>query len=182
MNAIDHYWTMARYNRLMNERLYAVASELSDEKRKRELGAFFRSVHGTLNHLLLADRVWLGRFMHDRAAFESLDAEGRPIPFTGALDQELYADFTTLCRERAQTDVVIENFVEGLTPERLAAPLTYRTRTGERWEHPLWWAVSHFFNHQTHHRGQVTTLLFQLGHDPGVTDLIAFLREGLVTR
>ena len=182
MNAIDHYQTMARYNRLMNERLYAVASELSDEERKRDLGAFFRSVHGTLNHLLLADRAWLGRFTHDRAVFESLDAEGRPIHLTGALDQELYADFTALRRERAQTDVVIENFVEGLTPERLVTPLTYRTSKGERCEHPLWWALSHFFNHQTHHRGQVTTLLFQLGHDPGVTDLIAFLREGLVTR
>src|SRR5438094_2577914 len=59
MNAIDHYWTMARYNRLMNERLYAVAGKLSDEERRRDLGAFFRSVHGTLNHLLLADRAWL---------------------------------------------------------------------------------------------------------------------------
>src|SRR5437773_3234871 len=76
MNAIDHYQTMACYNRLMNERLYAVASEVSDEERKRDLGAFFRSVHGTLNHLLLADRAWLGRFTHDRAVFESLDAEG----------------------------------------------------------------------------------------------------------
>ena len=182
MNAIDHYQTMARYNRLMNEKLYAVASEVSDEERKRDLGAFFRSVHGTLNHLLLADRAWLGRLTHDRAVFESLDAEGRPITLTGALDQELYADFATLRRERARTDAAIGAFAERLTPERLAAPFTYRTRTGERCEHPLWWAVSHFFNHQTHHRGQVTTLLFQLGHDPGVTDLIAFLREGLVTR
>ena len=89
---------------------------------------------------------------------------------------------TTLCRERAQTDVVIENFVEGLTPERLVTPLTYRTSKGERCEHQLWWALSHFFNHQTHHRGQVTTLLFQLGHDPGLMDLIAFMREGLVPR
>jgi len=102
MNAIDHYQTMARYNRLMNEKLYAVASELSDEERKRDLGAFFRSVHGTLNHLLLADRAWLGRFTHDRAVFESLDAEGRPITLTGTLDQELYADFATLRRERAR--------------------------------------------------------------------------------
>src|SRR5881296_159976 len=108
MNAIDHYQTMARYNRLMNERLYAVASDLSDEELKRDLGAFFRSVHGTLNHLLLADRAWLGRFTHGRALFESLDAGGRPIPFTGALDQELYADFTALRRERARTDAAIE--------------------------------------------------------------------------
>src|SRR5438876_11611504 len=145
MNAIDHYQTMARYNRLMNERLYAVASELSDEERKRDLGAFFRSVHGTLNHVLLADRAWLARFTRDRAVFESLDAEGRPIQLTGALDQELYADFTALRRERAQTDVVVENFVAGLTREGLVISLSYRTSRGQRCEHPLWWALSHFF-------------------------------------
>jgi len=182
MNAINQYRTLASYNRVMNEKLYAVASGLSDEERKRDLGAFFRSVHGTLNHLLLADRAWLGRFTHDRALFESLDAEGKAIPFPGALDQELYADFTALRRERARTDAAIEALVERLMPDELAAFFTYRTRTGERCEHPLWWALSHFFNHQTHHRGQVTTLLFQLGHDPGLMDLIAFMREGLVTR
>ena len=82
-----------------------------------------------------------------------------------------------LRRERARTDAAIDDFVERLTSERLAAPFTYRTTAGERCEHPLWWALSHFFNHQTHHRGQVTTLLFQLGRDPGVTDLVAFLRR-----
>src|SRR5206468_13134145 len=127
MNAIDHYWTMARYNRLMNERLYAVAGKLSDEERKRDLGAFFRSVHGTLNHLLLADRAWLGRFTHDRADLESLDAEGRPSYLTGELDQELYAVFTVLRRERAQTDAVNENFVEGHTADRHGMPLIYLT-------------------------------------------------------
>jgi len=63
-----------------------------------------------------------------------------------------------------------------LDPERLAAPIRYRTTAGVPCEHPLWWAVSHFLNHQTHHRGQVTALLSQLGRDYGVTDLIALLR------
>src|SRR5437867_10422547 len=122
MNAIDHYWTMARYNRLMNERLYAVSAELSDDERKRDLGAFFRSVHGTLNHLLLADRAWLGRFTGDRALASSLDAEGRPIAVRG-LDQELYADFALLQRERARTDAAISAGVDTRGEARLAAPL-----------------------------------------------------------
>src|SRR5437773_11311686 len=122
MNAIDHYQTMACYNRLMNERLYAVASEVSDEERKRDLGAFFRSVHGTLNHLLLADRAWLGRFTGDRALATSLDADGRPIEVRG-LAQELYADLALLRRERARTDAAIAAWVDTLDEARLAAPL-----------------------------------------------------------
>ena len=174
---VEQYAAFARYNRWMNEKVYAVAARLSDEERKRNLGAFFRSVHGTLNHILLADRAWLGRFTRDRAVAESLDAAGNPIPMTRRLDQELYADFDQLRRERARTDDAIDAFVAGLTLDRLLAPLAYKTTVGESCEHPLWWAVTHFFNHQTHHRGQVTTLLKQLGQDVGVTDLAPMLRE-----
>jgi uncharacterized damage-inducible protein DinB len=161
---IEHVNALARYNRWMNERIYSVAAELSDDERKRDLGAFFRSVHGTLNHLLLADRVWLGRF-----------GASEPFTFT-ALGDELYADFDELRRERAKTDDVIDAFVAGLTADRLAGPLAYVGR-GQNVEHPLWFAVLHLFNHQTHHRGQITTLLKQLGRDPGATDLIALLRQ-----
>lgn len=177
MILVAQYQALARYNTWMNERLYALCATLSDDERKRDLGAFFRSVHGTLNHLLLADRAWLGRFMRDSAVATSRDAAGNPIPPTGRLDQELYADFTTLRRERAATDAAIERWAAGLAAEQLAAPLAYRTSAGVAHEHPLWWAVTHFFNHQTHHRGQATTLLHQLGHDPGVTDIVALLRS-----
>jgi uncharacterized damage-inducible protein DinB len=176
MEPTAHYRAMARYNRWMNERLYEVCATLDDAERKQNLHAFFGSVHGTLNHLLLTDRAWLGRFTADRAVSQSLDAEGKPIAVHG-LDQELDADFDTLRRERAQTDSAIEQWVETLDTARLAALFSYRTSAGVPCEHPLWWAVSHFFNHQTHHRGQVTTLLCQLDRDPGVTDLIAFLRQ-----
>jgi uncharacterized damage-inducible protein DinB len=161
----------ARYNRWMNDKLYGLAASLSDEARKRDCGAFFGSIHGTLGHILLADRIWLARFT------------GVTIPdgFMGpggirSLDQELYADFEELRRERATTDDELSAWVAGLTPERLAAPLVY-VRRGEKQESPLWWAVAHVFNHQTHHRGQITTLLMQQGCDPGVTDLFAMLRE-----
>ncbi len=157
----------------MNERVYAGAATLTEEERRRDLGAFFRSVHGTLNHLLLADRVWLARFTGDPSV--AVGHDGAPIR---SLAQELYADFATLRRERARTDDAIAAWVGGLTAERLDAPIRYRsTSEGREWAHPLWWAVSHFFNHQTHHRGQVTALLTRLGRDPGDTDLVVMLRR-----
>jgi uncharacterized damage-inducible protein DinB len=161
---------LARYNRWMNEKIYERASTLTDEVRKRDLGAFFKSIHATLNHLLLADRVWLARFTGVVAP------EGFMAPGVRTLDQELYADFEELRRERAITDGAVSAYVAELTPERLAGPLVF-TRRGQAQEMPLWWAVTHLFNHQTHHRGQVTTLLMQQGCDPGVTDLVAMLRE-----
>jgi len=174
---IAQYQALARYNAWMNEKIYATAARIPDAERRRDVGAFFHSIHGTLNHLLLTDRAWLWRFTGDAGVAQSLDAAGNPIAPTRRLDQELYADFEQLRRERARTDGDIMTFVAGLTDDRLAADLTYRTTAGEAQRHPLWWAVSHFFNHQTHHRGQVTTLLVQAGHDPGVTDLVAMLRS-----
>ena len=172
----EHCRVMARYNRWMNEKLYAVASKLTDEERTRDRGAFFESVHGTFNHLLLADRVWMGRFTG-----VSLHGDWMGPGGIRSLDQELYADFEELQREREKTDGEIETWVQSLTAARLAAPLRYE-RKGTTYDHPLWWSVAHLFNHQTHHRGQVTTLLMQAGHDPGVTDLIAMLRESPTQR
>jgi uncharacterized damage-inducible protein DinB len=160
----DHFRLMAGYNRWMNEKLYTICGKLSDEERKRDRAAFFRSIHGTLNHLLLGDRAWLGRFT------------GRPLSFR-SLDEELYADFGELRRERASMDAEIEEFCRDLTEERLSATIEYATTAGKRYSHPLAPALVHLFNHQTHHRGQVTTLLSQLGIDPGATDVIAYYRE-----
>jgi uncharacterized damage-inducible protein DinB len=162
--------THARDNPWMNEKLFAGAAQLSDEERKRDRGAFFKSIHGTLNHLLLADRVWLGRFTG------TVDGDSLGPGGIRTLDQELYSDFGELRNERAKTDETIERWVAELSAERLLGPLRY-VRKGLTHESPLWWAVVHLFNHQTHHRGQLTTLLLQAGHDPGVTDLIAMLRE-----
>lgn len=167
----DHCQVLARYNRWMNEKLYGVAAKLTDDQRKQDRGAFFRSIHATLNHLLLADRVWMGRFTG-----ASLEPGWLGPGGIRSLDQELFADFETLRRERQKTDDEISQWVAALTPQRLEAPLRY-VRQGAVWEFPLWWSVAHVFNHQTHHRGQVTTLLSQAGQDPGVTDLIAMLRS-----
>lgn len=171
MTSLEWLAAMARYNRWMNDKLYGLAATLSDETRKSDRGAFFRSIHGTFNHLLLADRVWLARFRGTPITEGSLGPDG-----IRSLDQELYSDFEELRRERARTDDELSAWVSELTTEKLAAPFVY-VRLGQRLEVPLWWAAVHVFNHQTHHRGQITTLLSQLGLDPGVTDFFAMLRD-----
>lgn len=152
---------MADHNRWMNEKLYTVCAGIPDEARKRDLGAFFRSIHGTLNHLLLVDRLWLGRIT------------GRPFPIQ-SLDQELHADFHALECERADTDVVIAEFIAGLQAAHLAEAVTYISLVKkEPVTLPLGVILTHLFHHQTHHRGQITTLVSQLGYDFGETDMIA---------
>ncbi|MDO8910100.1 MAG: DinB family protein [Pseudohongiella sp.] len=151
--------TMASYNKWMNRRLYDVVATLDDETRKKDMGAFFKSVHGTLNHILLADKIWMGRFVQD--------------PFSAkALSEELYADFNELRSERAKQDQRIVEWAVGLSAEELAEDLRFKPVTAAQEKVlPMWLVVTHFFNHQTHHRGQITTLLMQLGIDPGATDL-----------
>ena len=127
---------MARYNRWMNDKVYAVANELTDAERKEDRGAFFGSIHRTLNHLLLADRVWLGRF----AGTELQEGEMGPGGIR-SLDQELYADFDELRRERTKTDDDVDAFVATLTDDKLRANLRYRRR-GAVNEFPLWHAVT----------------------------------------
>lgn len=169
MMSLESVRALARYNRWMNDKLYELAAGMTDDARKRDCGAFFKSIHGTLNHLLLADRVWLARLTGVAVA------EGFMGPGIRALDQELYADFAELRRERARTDDELSAWISALTDEKLAAPFVYMLR-GQKQETPLWWPVAHLFNHQTHHRGQITTLFMQHGVDPGSTDLIAMLR------
>lgn len=160
MITVDYCKRFARYNRWQNQLVYAAAATLPDGTRKRNMGAFFKSISGTLNHLLVADRLWMSRF------------DGEPSGVS-ALDQELYNDFEHLTFQRAQTDNRIDHFIATLTAEALAQTFTYRRMSGNQAEvtMALDAALVHVFNHQTHHRGQVTTLLMQCGVDPGVTDL-----------
>jgi uncharacterized damage-inducible protein DinB len=177
MSWTDQYRALARYNQLMNRKLYQAAGKLGDDERKRDRGAFFGSIHATLNHLLLADRVWMLRFTGDAARYASRGEDGEPIQVR-ALAQELYADFARLAEERERTDADIVTWAHTLTAEWLEQPLAYQSLAGApQSPHVAWWAIGHFFNHQTHHRGQVTTLLTQAGVDTGSTDLIAMLRD-----
>lgn len=173
---IDHYHTMARYNAWMNGNIYGCAEGLADSARKENRAAFFGSIHGTLNHILLADLIWLQRFASatwGAPALESLSF-GPAHSITG-LDMEAYSDFDQLRSERAVIDAAILKWVESdLTEAILKEDITYQNILRKREQtRSMATCVSHFFNHQTHHRGQVTTLLSQLGLDPGPTDMIA---------
>lgn len=176
MSPLEQYRAFARYNCWMNRKLYAAASTLDEGERKRDRGAFFGSLHGTLNHLLLTDRVWMLRFTDDEERYVSRSATGQPIAVL-SLRQELYADFEQLGRERDRTDEDILAWTYALDDVALDQPLAYRTSAGAVERHAAWWAIGHMFNHQAHHRGQATALLKQAGVDPGVTDMIAMLRE-----
>jgi len=158
---------LARYNRWMNERLYAVVGAFDEAERTRDRGAFFGSMQRTLSHLVWADRAWLARFT------------GEPFrdPAYGA-DQ--YTDLPTLSREREATDTRLLDWTGQLAPDWLEGTLEYRSAADGRLRRlPRWVAVVHLFNHATHHRGQLTTLITQAGGNPGITDL-PFL-PGIVT-
>jgi uncharacterized damage-inducible protein DinB len=152
---------MARYNRWQNENLYGAAEGLSDAERKRDRGAFFGSIHGTLNHLLWGDRAWMSRFA------------GTPKVTVGIKDSAgLYPGWEELKRERAQFDRTIIDWAEALDPQWLAGGLTWFSGAMQReLTMPKWVLVTHFFNHQTHHRGQVHAMLTAAGAKPGDTDL-----------
>lgn len=164
----------AKYNAEFNSRLYGLIGGLTDAERKKDMGAFFGSIHATLNHILLADRIWLGRFAAAFPAMRSLQ-QAELVHKFDSLRDELYADFAELKAQRAITDELIINWAAALTAEQLASTMKYRNSQGMLREHPTWVAVAHMFNHQTHHRGQITTLLNQLGHDAGVTDFVAYI-------
>lgn len=155
----------AGYNAWANQRLYAAASELPDQEYRADHGAFFGSVHGTLNHLLVADRIWMQRLSGEGEAPTRLDAI-------------LYEDLAELRAARAEEDARIVAFVARLTDADLARKVRYRTisRPAEI-EQDLIYALPHIFNHQTHHRGQVHCLLTKITGDAPSLDLILYQRE-----
>jgi uncharacterized damage-inducible protein DinB len=154
---------MARYNRWQNANLYGVADTLTDEERRRERGAFFGSVHKTLSHLLWADQIWMSRFTNG------------PRPQAGIPESvSLYPDWDGLKRERVSFDETMITWADRLDPAGLDANLTWFSGGVMREiTKPRWVLVTHMFNHQTHHRGQVHCMLTQAGGKPHATDLPA---------
>lgn len=150
---------MAAYNASMNEKVYDAASTLDDEARKRDRGAYFKSIHATLDHLVWGDGAWLGRF------------DGNRYP-AGPLGVVLYPDWDALRAARRALDARILAWAETIDDAWLATPMTWTSKLyGFTQTHPRWVQVVQMFNHQTHHRGQVTTLLTQAGVDVGITDV-----------
>jgi len=150
---------LARYGRWMNERMYAALATMSDGERKRDRAAFFGSIHRTLNHLVWADSIWLARFTGTQYAERAYGAD-------------LFDDFKALAAARETADTAMLDWAGQLKPSWLASMLEYRSAGDGRVRRlPAWIAAAHLFNHATHHRGQLTTLMKQAGVDPGVTDL-----------
>lgn len=166
----------ADYNVRFNARLYDACGSLPPGEVEADRGAFFGSIFGTLSHILLADRVWLGRIAAAFPQLRSLDGAA-VVQTIGSLRDRLYPDFGALRGGRQETDRVLTALAAELADGDLAATMRYATSSGAVREHPLWITLAHLFNHQTHHRGQVTTLLMQAGVDPGVTDFLVFATD-----
>ena len=167
---------LARYNADMNRQLYTAAAQLPATAFTADRQAFFGSLAGTLNHLLAGDTLWLGRFAAFRPGYTAL-AGLRHLPQPDSLTHQFSDDLATLYRQRQQLDAMIEAWAPQVTPPDLAASFEYRSKKGDLYRKNFGLVATHFFNHQTHHRGQASTLLTQAGCDIGTTDLIAWAPE-----
>lgn len=176
MSMPGQFHLFAEYNRLMNTRLYDAASRLSADELRSDRGAFFKSVLGTLNHILVGDIIWLKRFSRhpsSEAALRYIAAIERP----SSLDSVLFTDLNLLREQRVAVDDVIVEWIESLSETDIQKPLTYENMAGISFNKPLGSLISHLFLHQVHHRGQITTLLSQFGVDFGETDLVEIIGE-----
>ena len=149
---------LGRYNRLANERVYAACAELDDAARRQERGAFFGSIHGTLNHIMVGDRIWMARFEDGTASSTGLDAI-------------LYDDFDELRAARVAEDARIEAHMCELDDASVAGVIAYVNSEGREFRDPMAVLLTHFFNHQTHHRGQVCAMLSQTDAPYPVLDM-----------
>jgi uncharacterized damage-inducible protein DinB len=160
-----HFQAMAAYNKWANIRLYDAVEKLPAAAFTAQRSGFFPSLMRTLNHVLVGDTIWMGR----------LDGSGSAA--ITSLDQILHGDLAALRQARATMDERIVAFADGLAPGRLAQDLTYRTMAGDAMQTPIDQVLTHFFNHQTHHRGQAHAMLSSTDVSPPSLDLILFLRD-----
>jgi uncharacterized damage-inducible protein DinB len=161
----SHFRMLGHYNAWANARLYDAAARLDETQYKADRGAFFKSVHGTLNHLLVTDRIWMQR----------LTGEGEA---PARLDAILFETLDSLRAARVAEDVRIVAYVDGLDDARIAGTISYRrVSSPEQFVQQLAPALAHWFNHQTHHRGQAHVLLTGLGQPSTELDLLFFQRE-----
>ena len=176
MDPLRHIRLMSQYNQWMNAKLYETAAKLSPSQLAESRGAFFGSLLGTLNHIMVGDIIWLQRLAGHPVAHPSLDslrARERPT----SLDTILHTGFGRLAEERKKLDEIIIAWTAELSAADLDHPLEYRNMKGVPQRKLFGTLVLNLFSHQTHHRGQATTLLCQAGLDVGVTDLLALIPE-----
>jgi uncharacterized damage-inducible protein DinB len=170
---LENYRWLARYNAWFNERLFDACEQLSPQQRRLDRGAFFGSIHDTLSHVLWADKMWLQRFAAQGTPFPALKPELLALPAGAVHATLLHEEWPDLRADRRALDAAIQGWVQGMPAQWPASTMTYTNTQGVARRHPAWQALTHFFNHQAHHRGQVTALLAQAGVDVGMTDAIA---------
>lgn len=163
MPSTAYFQTLARYNQWANRKLFAALADLPEDELARERQAFFGSILGTVNHILVGDRIWVSRL--------------RGAPEAMPLDTVLHADLADLTAAREIEDARIVMLVDRLEEEDLEDDVVYTNSTGARFATPTVWVLGHFFNHQTHHRGQVHGMLSETQVAPPPLDLIFYLRE-----
>lgn len=176
MTLRSHIVLMARYNQWMNAKVYEAAGRLSQEELTANRKAFFGSLLGTLNHIVVGDTIWLKRFATHPAKHRALEPI-RSMAAPTSLDQILFSDLASLHKHRERLDNIIKEWAESLKDADLEHTLQYTNMKGVVGRRNFASLVFHFFNHQTHHRGQATTLLSQAGQDVGVTDLLMLVTD-----
>ena len=176
MSALNQFKLLARYNALMNQRILAAADKLSPEQLMDDRGAYFKSVLGTLNHILVGDIIWLQRFASHPASRQPLaQIIRRDSP--NSLNTILCDTLDSLRVERDTLDAMIINWIASLMDDDIGAYLSYQNMAGAKKNKPLASLIFHLFLHQTHHRGQVTTLISQYGGDYGGTDILEIIAD-----
>lgn len=166
----------ASYNASMNARLYAAAASLPKEALVADRGAFFGSILGTLNHIVAGDTIWLRRFMAHPSDLSSLKAMVE-ISDPRSLAHVYSDNLDTLQAHRVRLDAIIVALAAEVSDSDLDQPLLYRNRRGDLFQKTFGSLLLHLFNHQTHHRGQASTLLSQSKVDLGVTDLLEWIPD-----
>ena len=176
MNRTDHICLMAQYNEWMNARLYETPKSLPETKLREDAKAFFGSILGTLNHLIVSDTIWLRRFSGHPANYSALGIV-KDLPVPTSLDQMIFSDIESLSAHRKLLDQTIREFADSIADSDLDFALSYSNMKGIAAKRNFFSLLIHFFNHQTHHRGQTTTLLSQAGTDVGVTDILVLIPD-----
>lgn len=178
MDRVSYLRLLAQYNAWMNEKLYVAASKLSAAELALDRKVFFGSILGTLNHLIVGDTLWLKRFATHPTGYAALTLL-ETFHLSGRLDEICFSDFQELATHRRMLDGIITSWALTIVESDLDQSLRYANTKGKISQRNYFALVVHFFNHQTHHRGQVTTLLSQAGMDVGITDLLALMPDEL---
>jgi len=176
MSLASDFQLMARYNQWMNARLYTAAAALDEKELRADRGAFFGSILATLAHIRAADAHWLRRFALSFPGVASLEPV-RHGPLPELVRGIIFPDYAQLRVEREALDEVLMRFTGEASDATYAQPMSYVNSAGESYTRQAGLVLRHVFNHQTHHRGQVTTLLSQRGIDVGATDLSELIPE-----